>query len=1443
MRILRFAMMALALLIALPAAAQEEEDKSFLTRQIQSLLSGSGRTVDITGFRGALSSAASFERMTIADDEGVWLTMEDVVLDWNRGALLRGRLVVEELSAARIDMPRLPNPPEDALPPAEATPFTFPQLPELPVSVDIDKVTIAQVNLGAPLVGEAIQLQMNARALLNDEGLDMAFTANRTDGKRGAFDLTATLARGDDVLDLLLQLSEQEEGIAATLLKIPDNPSVDLRVTANGPLDALVTDLRIDTDGQERLAGQVEVITQGDAADPDRRIIADIGGDVTAVILPEYRDFFGPEVSLKADALIAASGIIAVENLDLQAAAVDLKGQIRLSEENWPSFIDIEGTVARADGAAVLLPGAGGATTVERIVLNVDYDVSQGEAYEAMFDITNLQAEAAQIARTTLRSTGTLTGALGNVGRLEGRVQFAAAGVALVDAALAEALGSEIEGTTNISFLEDQPFRITDLDLRGSDYGLTGNVALDGVGEGLQTTLDARLSATDLSRFSALAGRELDGATALALQGTVTPLSGEFDLRASGTADDIKTGIAQADALLTGRTDLTLTAIRNLNGTFLRDMELTNAALRFTGGAELQTGSSRVDADVLLRDIATVLPQYEGPVTLMGVATQDDIGWRVDVNADGPYGAAITIDGLATGPDADLEFTASVPRLSDFAEGVEGPLNAAGSIRQTPQGWLLDTDAEGPYDATARIDGLVTPSVNIGFNLALPEASVIAPQISGPLRADGRLVQTATGFEIQTDASGPYNADASVEGTLTPALDIRFDLGLPDIQPIVPQVNGPLRATGQLRQTDAGFVIDTDATGPYGARVAVDGALTPALSINFDVAVPNVQPIVPQVDGPLNATGTLRQTEQGFVVDTNARGPYGAQAAVAGLATGPDMSLTFDVSVPNVAPLAPGVNGPLSAQGQLSQTPQGLSVNTNVSGPFSTRATVRGVVTGPDADVDFTLAMPNLGAVVPRISGPLNVDGSANMTPAGWRVDTAVRGPSGTQAAIAGLYGNNGQLDMDINGTAPLGLSAPFLAPRVLTGLARFDLSLNGPAGLDALSGTISTSNATLTAPNLRLALENIAADIQLANSRAALDISGNSTDGGQLGVNGTVGLTGSLLADLAIRLTGVNLIDPRLYRTQIDGALRLSGPLTGGASITGGISVGETFVTVPSTGLTSIGDIPPITHVAAPSDSLETRRRAGLLEEGGASDPVPSGPRAPGFGLDILVDAPGRIFIRGRGLDAELGGSLRITGDTNNIVSAGRFDLSRGRLDILGKRFDLTEGSAQFQGGLIPFIRFVTTTSTTTGTASIIVEGPADAPEVTFESSPAGPQDEVLAQLLFGRNLSDISAFQALQLANAVATLAGRGGTGVVGNLRDRFGLDDLDVTTTDSGETAVRVGKYISDNVYTDFTAASDGTGEVSLNIDITTSLKGKATLGSDGDSAFGIFFERDY
>jgi len=230
-------------------------------------------------------------------------------------------------------------------------------------------------------------------------------------------------------------------------------------------------------------------------------------------------------------------------------------------------------------------------------------------------------------------------------------------------------------------------------------------------------------------------------------------------------------------------------------------------------------------------------------------------------------------------------------------------------------------------------------------------------------------------------------------------------------------------------------------------------------------------------------------------------------------------------------------------------------------------------------------------------------------------------------------------------------------------------------------------------------------------------------------------------------------------------------------------------------------------------------------------------------YRLDLAVSAPGRIFVRGRGLDAELGGALHLGGTSDDILPAGQFNLIRGRLDILGKRLTINEGLVQLQGALLPYIRFVASTETDGFTTTVLVEGNVAEPEIKFVSSPELPEEEVIAHLLFGRDLTSLSAFQALQLASAVATLAGRGGEGIVSRLRNSFGLDDLDVTSEQNGATAVKLGKYLSEKVYTDVTVGSDGKSEININLDIRPGLAARGTLQSDGATGLGVYYEKDY
>ncbi|WP_375692135.1 translocation/assembly module TamB domain-containing protein [Pseudooceanicola sp. LIPI14-2-Ac024] len=218
-------------------------------------------------------------------------------------------------------------------------------------------------------------------------------------------------------------------------------------------------------------------------------------------------------------------------------------------------------------------------------------------------------------------------------------------------------------------------------------------------------------------------------------------------------------------------------------------------------------------------------------------------------------------------------------------------------------------------------------------------------------------------------------------------------------------------------------------------------------------------------------------------------------------------------------------------------------------------------------------------------------------------------------------------------------------------------------------------------------------------------------------------------------------------------------------------------------------------------------------------------------------------MFVRGRGLDAELRGEINIGGVAGDPRPVGQFDLVRGRLDVLRKRFDLTEGYIAFAGSFDPVIRLVAETTSDEYLIDITIAGSLTAPEVSFASNPALPEDEVLAQLFFGRDISELSTVQAASLAYSIAVLTGNAEGGVVGSIRDTFGLDDLDITQTEDGGTAIRAGAYISENVYADVEVTSTGQSTVSINLDLTDNVRASGKVNNDGDTSIGLYYERDY
>ncbi len=504
-------------------------------------------------------------------------------------------------------------------------------------------------------------------------------------------------------------------------------------------------------------------------------------------------------------------------------------------------------------------------------------------------------------------------------------------------------------------------------------------------------------------------------------------------------------------------------------------------------------------------------------------------------------------------------------------------------------------------------------------------------------------------------------------------------------------------------------------------------------------------------------------------------------------------------------------------------------------------ASAKGILEDSASQLDLNARLNNIAPFVPGLNGPVTLDGAlSDVGGDRLRLNFNGTGPGGIRATIAGTATEDfSTLDVSLNGVAPLELANRFIAPTTIIGQTSFDLRLAGPPDVSSISGRINAQNVRLVAAEAGVALNNVAIDATLGNGRANLSINGNIDGGGRLAVAGPIGLDAPNTTDLQVTLTNARITDPRLFDTSLGGILRVTGPLANGARISGDLVLAATEIRIPSSGLGGSAPIPKVVHLNEPPPVRGTRQRAGLIETASSRD---SG-GGTAFPLDVTITAPNSLFVRGRGLDSEFGGALQLTGSTRNIIPSGGFEVIRGRLDILGRRLDLEEARITMQGSFEPRLRLVATTTVDDFTISVVVTGPASNPDIAFTSSPDLPEEEVISRLIFGRGLENLSALQAARLAVAVRTLAGRGGEGVVGKIRSGTGLADLDVTTTEDGSAALRAGARLNDRLYTDVTVNSSGETELNLNLDVTPSLTLRGGVSSEGDSSVGIFFERDY
>lgn len=1270
------------LLCLTPAVAfAQEDDRSFLTGLLEDNLSGAGREVRIEGFQGALSSRARMTSLTIADDEGVWLRLTDVLLDWNRSALFGGRVSVNALTAAEITLERLPNAGED-LPSPEAAPFS---LPDLPVSVQIGQITAEKITLGPTVLGEEITARLDGGANLGDGEGNARLELKRTDGTAGALVLEGGFVNSSRELRLDLSLQEPQGGIAARMIGLPGEPALDLSIKGQGPIENFTANVALRSDGQERVAGSVRLSSEKEGA---KGFDLDLKGDVTPLFLPDYHDFFGPDVALKAEGSQSATGALRLNELRIDAAALRLSGSADIAPDGMPNAFDLNLDLSAADGEPVRLPLSGDPVEVRAAKLRLGFAGDQGsDAWTLAGSLTGLSTPALTADVFSLEGRGRIGRAADRSPMADGALRFDSAGLKMTDPGLDQALGDRLIGQTRFDWQSGQPLRISDLKLEGGDYSAEGSFDVSTASG--EPEITGRIGAVlqDLGRISVLAGRATAGKGTLSWSGSVKPLSGAFDGQLSLDGTDLSIGMAEVDGLLRGQSLVSLDAARGGEGTQIRALDLRGQSLRVQGQGWIRSTGPDLTARLDFTDLSVMGASYGGSLS-----------------------ADATLKGKALDSDLNLTLKGSG---SDLKTGIA---EADGFLRGET---ALDIDAH-------LLDGIVT------LRQAALTGQTWDAGISGFAGTESRNLRARFALEDLSRAGGPYRGRLS--GNLTYALTNGTETAAIDAEA------GDI-AIGQA---------EADRLLRGVTRLSAVGSRTAGVLRLEKLDLQNPQ---------LSASGNARQE-------------------------GDRRLLALQARLNDLGLLVQGVPGALTLQGDVTEQ-----------------------------------------------------DGTLNL-------DIRARGPGGIDLSVAGTSGLNfANSALRITGSADAALANAFTGGVALRGPLRLDLSLNGAPALSSLSGRVSLSDGRLTIASPAMGFSGLNGGVTLAGGRAEVALSAASDAGGRVTVNGPITLTAPFQGSLVVTPERLGLRDPQLYETKASGRVEINGPLAGGAMIQGRIRLEETELRIPSTGLGGSAAIPELRHVYEPAGVRATRARAGLLGGAGGTAGGSSGGDGPVYGLNLFILAENQVFIRGRGLDAELGGSFRISGTTANVVPSGGLELIRGRLDLLGKRFNFAEGTLQMEGSMVPRIRLVANTDTVDGTASVIIDGPADQPEITFTSSPELPQEEVVARLLFGRGLTSLTPLQAAQLASAVATLSGKGGAGIVDSLRRNFGLDDFDVSASENGAAAVRAGKYLSENIYVDLKLDSDGQSEVSINLDLSKSVTVRGRATADGNTGLGIHYERDY
>lgn len=1255
---------------------------------------------------------------------------------------------------------------------------------KLPVEVHVGALQVPELFISGTVAGrdQRIVLSGSGNATADSVAVKLSASEKARPDARVVADIVFNPA--DNQLRLEADVAEPKGGILAALLKLPDDPAISIRLTGDGPLSQWKGRLSAALDGTEMLHvdGRHDLATNG-----LHTITLNGGGTFDALMPPQLRPLFAGETGIDVIAAFDGSDMLRIEKGAISTGAMTLAASGTVSAKGANNLdVKLSGRDGPIDFRWPLAEG-------DARVLIAGADVSlTGEANAAALDanasIVSAELPAGRIENIRLTARSDAFNVASQSGRIEATLETGVTAFANAD------LDRTVKGPAKL---------VATLDVSPTE------IAFD------PATLESASIGGTLSGRYGLASREADVSFRLfALPAVLPPaLAGKVD-----------TTIA-----MEGRVQLGSDGAIELSG-----LNVKSGTLETTGTVSLDSGNLQAALTGKVLNLGKLLADAKGEAAF-------------DLSATGPVDA-LDVSAKVTSSGATL----SGRTLSDLVVTLKGK-----AVADSPAGELTAT---GALDGQAiNVRSSITSE---GGRISVPvlEAEIGPNTLKGSLALAANFMPDGTiRFDFPDLGLLAAMAGQKAAGDLSGQVEIATSNG---------KTSATVQASGSSISRDAVSItrpaVDLDITDLATAaisgtvraeRVASGENRLDALKLEFSRAGQATNfDLTGRLDGaPLITKGQVLQREGGLDVALQAFEAAPRRIALK-LARPTTIGVTGGVVSLEGLTIQAG-RGSIAVSGKAGETldlslrldalPAAL-VN-NFAAGLGAEGTIGGTVTvrGQAAAPVVNYALDWGGAVTSQTRsagiGALTI--SANGAFANNRVtlDTVLSGGGGLSFRGGGTVGIGGATPLGLNfrGTVPFGLLQGQLSAQgfVLTGNANVDVAIGGTAAAPSVTGSITAGGARLVDVRRNLAVENLTIRVTMDGRQAVIEtLSGRVSSGGQLSASGRVGIdpASGFPVDVAMQLRDVTYVDGTLVTANVSGDLTLRGPVAG-LALGGKVHINRANVTIPQRLPATLSEI-NIKHRNAPAEVK--RMKADVNRDQGSSGATR------GIALDLTIEAPGQLFVRGRGINAELGGSLRVTGSSVTPIVSGGFELERGRMEILTRRLDFSSAHIGFAGGLVPTVNLVAGSSAGTTEITVTVAGLASNPTVTFASSPSLPQDEILAQLIFNRSMSNLSAVQIAQLASAASQLAGGRSTGLLDSLRSKLGVDDLDITTDAQGRAAVSAGKYLNDRTYIELKQDPETNGaKAVINLDVGRGLKLRGEAGSGGSAGAGIFYEKEY